>query len=260
MDLMNLGERVWEERAAVLTFNYDTIVESMIELAAGHTDSPPPRDGRVPDEHLSYSRFKWNRALAYGVRFDEIELQQDRARLEPVPGERFYGHPENALYTPPLLKLHGSLNWFVHTSRRRFPHPYGATENPREGQIVLTSGYPWLRHGFGTPDRDGWLLSPVIVTPVLYKELGDGLIGQSWRRAREELSDCRRLVVGGYSFPPSDFAMSKLFLEAFVDGPPEELVSVNPNRSVAGQAASLCHFQGRPLVRESVEEFLDHPY
>ena len=79
------------------------------------------------------------------------------------------------------------------------------------------------------------------------------------RRAREELSDCRRLVVAGYSCPPTDFAMRRLFLEAFVDGPPKDLVSVNPDRGVAGAVASLCHFGKRPLVRESIEEFLDYP-
>jgi hypothetical protein len=260
MDLLELGKRLCESRAAVLSFNYDTIIENMIEMAAGDNDAEPPRGERVSDEQLSYSDSNWNRALAYGVRFDEVELQQSASVLEPVSGDRFYGHPDNALYDPPLLKLHGSLNWFVHTSRRTYPQPYGVTTNPKEGQTVLTSGYPWLAHGFGKPDRDGWVLEPIVVTPVLYKELVDEvLVGESWRRAREELSECRRLVVGGYSFPPSDFAMSKLFLEAFVDGPPEELVSINPDPRVAGRAAELCHFGRTPLIRENLEEYLEHP-
>jgi hypothetical protein len=66
-------------------------------------------------------------------------------------------------------------------------------------------------------------------------------------------------VVGGYSFPPSDFAMSKLFLDAFVDGRPEELVSINPDRSVAGRAAELCRFGRMPPIRENLEEFLEYP-
>jgi hypothetical protein len=99
----------------------------------------------------------------------------------------------------------------------------------------------------------------MVVTPVLYKELGEGTISECWRRARRELSDCSRLVVAGYSFPPSDFAMTKLFLEAFADDPPRELVSVNPNRGIAAKAATLCHYNGSPLVRENLEEFIDHP-
>ena len=181
--------------------------------------------------------------------------------LEPVVGERFYGHPDNELYPTPILKLHGSLNWFIHTSRRSRPNAYGATKNPKEGSVVLASGYSHVRHGFGPlDDLYGWVLRPMIVTPVLYKDLvGKGVVGQSWRRARKELSTCRRLVVAGYSFPATDFATRRLFLEAFADSSPKELVSVNPSRSVAGEAAFLCHFRNKPLVRENLEEFLEHP-
>lgn len=98
------------------------------------------------------------------------------------------------------------------------------------------------------------------MTPVLYKDLrGTGPEGQTWRRARDELLGCHRLVVAGYSFPPTDFAVRRLFLEAFADGPPEKLVLVNPDPSVRGTAAGLCHFKGRLLVRESIEEFVAHP-
>jgi len=261
-DLGKVGNQVLAERAAVLTFNYDTIVESAIEAAVGTTDESPPEEGTVPDERLSYSEYKWNRALAYGVRFQEVHIQQNMGVvLAPVMGERFYGHPDNELYPTPILKLHGSLNWFIHTSRHSRPNAYGSTKNPKEGSVVLASGYPHVRHGFGPPeDLDSWILRPMIVTPVLYKDLvGKGVVGQSWRRARKELSTCRRLVVAGYSFPPTDFATRRLFLEAFADSPPKELVSVNPSRSVAGEAAFLCHFRNKPLVRENLEEFFEHP-
>ena len=261
-DLGEVGKQVLSERAAVLTFNYDTIVESAIEEAGGTTDESPPEEGTVLEEHLSYSEYKWNRALAFGVRFDEVHIQQKRVVvLEPVVGERFYGHPDNELYPTPILKLHGSLNWFIHTSRQSRPNAYGATKNPKEGSVVLASGYPHVRHGFGTlDDLYGWVLRPMIVTPVLYKDLvGKGVVGQSWRIARKELSTCRRLVVAGYSFPATDFATRRLFLEAFADSSPKELVSVNPSRSVAGEAAFLCHFRNKPLVRENLEEFLEHP-
>ena len=116
--------------------------------------------------------------------FDEVELQQTGTLLEPVPGERFYGHPGNSLYDPPILKLHGSLNWLTHTSRRVFleyPESYETRSNPKNGLVVLKRGFPWVRPDFNPPD-DGfnkWILEPVIVTPMLYKDLeGDRLIGQ----------------------------------------------------------------------------------
>jgi hypothetical protein len=139
-DLLELGRRLLEERPAVLTFNYDTIIESVIESASGLSDLPEPAEGRVPDDKLSYSEHNWNRALAYGVRFDEVELQQTGTVLEPVPGERFYGHRGNSLYDPPILKLHGSLNWLRHTSRRVFldhPEYYKTRSNPKNDLVVL---------------------------------------------------------------------------------------------------------------------------
>jgi len=66
------------------------------------------------------------------------------------------------------------------------------------------------------------------------------------------------LVVAGYSFPPTDFAVRRLFLEAFADHSPEKLVSVNPSYDIAATVASLCHFSGRTLIRESLEEFIHH--
>jgi hypothetical protein len=251
------------ERPAILTFNYDTIVESVIEAASGHSDLSRPPEGRVPDYGLPYSRHTWNRALAYGVRFDEVELQQSGTVWDPVPGNRFYEHPDNGLYAPPFLKLHGSLNWFVHTSRRAFPeYPerYKTPDNPKDGLVVLKSGFPWVRPDFSPPDDFEWILEPVIITPVLYKRLdGDDLIGRTWRRAREELFGCRRLVVAGYSFPPTDFAVRRLFLEGFVDGPPDELVVINPDRSAADTAASLCHFGNSPMVSSNLGEYFGLP-
>lgn len=175
--LRGIANKILAERAAVLTFNYDTIIESAIEYVVGRTENPPELEGgRVPDEHLSYSYYNWNRARAYGVRFDEVHLQHFRTDLEPVEGERFYSASENALYPAPILKLHGSLNWFRHTSRRTHPDPFRRSENPNEGNVVLANGYPHIRSSFGPwEDPKGWVLEPVIVTPVLYKDLaGDG--------------------------------------------------------------------------------------
>ena len=50
------------------------------------------------------------------------------------------------------------------------------------------------------------------------------------RRAKDKLRACGRLV-GGYSFPPTDFATRRLFLEAFSNRTPVELV-INPDTGV----------------------------
>lgn len=73
----------------------DTIIESALEEVAGDTKQPPPKDGRGPDAHLPYSDYEWNRALAYGVRFDEVNLQQTKSAFQnlvrPMRCERGLG-------------------------------------------------------------------------------------------------------------------------------------------------------------------------
>src|SRR5205807_5949210 len=78
---------VHEERATVITYNYDTFFEQAIQRATGPNFQPEPanysltlRELRVagegytrpldlPDEILSYSFYKWRMPLAYGFKF-----------------------------------------------------------------------------------------------------------------------------------------------------------------------------------------------
>lgn len=122
-EFRTLAQMIWKERAAVLTFNYDTLLETVIELASGsraeipaslRRRTPPDDEEEVPFEELACSRSNWNPGLAYGVRFDEVALPHPGI-TRFVLGERFYAHPNNQLYNCPFLKLHGSINWFFHT-------------------------------------------------------------------------------------------------------------------------------------------------
>ncbi len=116
--MRDLGRIMHAQRATVLTFNYDCILEPVLELASGVRTNiprtfPNPHavNREVTDDELVYSHCNWNRPLAYGFTFSEIQLQQ-AGLPKYVKGDRFYGHPSNALYEAPLIKLHGSLNWF----------------------------------------------------------------------------------------------------------------------------------------------------
>ena len=283
-ELRVLGERILKERAAVLTFNYDTLLESTIESNLGLTEDVPESfedrekrhaiwDGEapVPDDYVGYSNHTWSRLLAYGVAFDEVEIDLPGPGVI-VPGERFYAHPANRLYDPPFLKLHGSLNWFAFTKFRewrpdteepRTPEEArlmasGATvvDEEREGDTVMVRSPADSRFDRFSRSSDGWFLEPLIITPVLHKELSNKLIRRVWERAREELETCKRLVVGGYSFPPTDFATRRLFLEAFSDNALEELVVINPDTSVVGLVKDLCHFTKPVVVCKNLEEYL----
>lgn len=127
--MKKFGEIIYRDRekAAVLTFNYDCILESLIEQASAPNKNIPQSLRNQPDklgepyyDELPYSTYSWNRPLAYGIKFNEVQLH--RAGVSSyVEGSRFYSHPSNKLYSWKILKLHGSLNWFQYTPLRRYP-------------------------------------------------------------------------------------------------------------------------------------------
>jgi hypothetical protein len=179
-DLLTLfGEKVYKEEPNIISFNYDLFLENAIGSASGrHTPvaTSCPGIGRrkreeVSDKELAYSIFKWNCALGYGFKFDEVQLQ--RSGLQTiVPGDKFYGHPENNLYDWKILKSHGSLNWFHYLPYNIFstsPDIYKELPQEMQGKILLRNEV--LRTGFTPPDTTtGWFINPLTIPLILYKE------------------------------------------------------------------------------------------
>ena len=258
-----LGQIIYGEQADVLTFNYDTLLEKTIESASGLSKNVPaeykgkPHDtGKISDTEIRYSHFNWNRPLAYGVKFDEIMLH--RAGIQTfVNDERFYNAYKEGLYNNKILKLHGSLNWFVYSGIRKFD--FGNEDVvTSKGKTLLSQGYWW----FNEPaEKDGEIIEPMIITPTLYKNYnGNNLISSVWKQANESLANCKRLVVGGYSFPPTDFAVRKLFLEAFESHTLEDIIVINPDTSVVKIIKDLTHFERPILVCKDLDEFVKWYY
>jgi hypothetical protein len=261
------GDRLYAEKPVILSFNYDLCLEAVIELASRPNINIPnafhrdPRDGSpIPDELLTYSHYTWNRTLAYAQHFDKVQLQQAGVS-QYVDGARFYSVPGNTLYDWYILKLHGSLNWFRYLPIRRLPASIeGVVPFTQElaGQALLVRGHWWLGD---PPDLDGWYLDPIILTPVLHKDrylsepLYRRVVAQLWRKAKEALRTCDKLVIIGYSFPKTDFHTRKLFLEAFADHVLKELVVVNPDSNAIELAAALCHV-ANPAAFEQLSEYL----
>jgi hypothetical protein len=252
------------ERTSFLTFNYDCILESLIELASGvNVNSPqafnrnPDKLVEIPDDELPHSHFNWNRPLAYGIQFNEVQLL--RAGLSTyVEGNRFYSHPSNKLYPWRILKLHGSLNWFRYIPFRKYPSidPNGdQLSKDKLEEVLLIQGHWWFVQ---PPDFKGWLIEPLIITPVLYKAqfYEHRVFSYVWKQAQKELSTCKRLIVIGYSFAPTDFYVRKLLLDAFNEHSLEHLVVVNPDTSVVQTVKEYCHFNRPALVCRDLEEYL----
>jgi hypothetical protein len=269
-DIMRkLGMLLYKEKPIILTFNYDCFLEAAIEAASGLNPSLPkemyePIPDKWPHERITVSNaelgcshFNWNRPLAYGIIFNEVQLQ--RAGLSTyVEGNRFYSHPPNKLYYWPILKLHGSLNWFRYLPIRKYPmFTNGEPQqlDAKENAIILVNGHWW----FGEPpDLEGWIIDPIIITPILYKEkfCRQSIFEYLWERAKHALSKCERLVIIGYSFPPTDFSTRRLFRESFCEHDVQDLVVVNPNSAVAETAKDLCHFEETALTYKNLDEFL----
>lgn len=264
--MRNLGKVLLQEKSRIVTFNYDCLIESVLELASGvntsipksFIDYKPFEDRDLPDEMLVYSHCNWNRPLGYGFKFDEIQLQQAGVS-KFVRGSRFYSLPQNQLYPKPLLKLHGSLNWFHYLPMRSFrdlPEETKPQLNEKKSEIILKRGTWWFG---GLPDHDGWFIEPMIISPVLYKDEYYDVkpFREIWELAKRALSRCKKLVIIGYSFSPTDFPTKQLLIESLVSNELEELIVVNPNHNLVKTAKDLCHFDGGVVWYSSLDDYLN---
>ena len=265
LEMHNFGRILIHENPIIITFNYDCILESAIESASGVNPSMPAEflqlkpfeHTEIPDELLPYSHHNWNRPLAYGITFDEVQLYQAGVS-KYVDGRKFYSHPKNKLYKQPILKLHGSLNWFRYIPVAYFPMIPGV-EMPslgeKEKHLVLVEGHWWFNE---PPNHNGWYIDPIIITPVLYKDrfFRKEPFKQIWEMARNALSECKKLVIVGYSFSPSDFSTRQLLLEALTVNNLEELVVVNPYVEVVRVAKDLCHCKAGTVWYKNLKEYV----
>jgi hypothetical protein len=247
-----LADQILEKKFAVLTFNYDTLLERALESASGLKIPQSGRsiDGTLSEDDLVDSHFKWNRPCAYGIEFDYVQLHR-AGTVDIASGGEFYRR--NGLYSPPLLKLHGSLNWFIYSGTMIVEGADALRNAEREGKTIIREHY----YDSLLPPQDNLeYLAPLIITPVLNKPgLRHPLISKIWDLARRELGECRKLVIVGYSFPTTDFHVRRLFREVFADHSLDELIVVNPDSGVSHLARDLCNFQRPVVVCDNLNEF-----
>jgi hypothetical protein len=159
----------------------------------------------LPDE-IGHHWYNWDRRLSYGIEFDEITIN------EPVfitmEGKDCYNNPKNTMYKKSILKLHGSLNWFTYLpfKQERIGKYTPIELGNKENKVLLKDD---SHHGagfFDYRDNDGYFISPLIITPTLYKEkyYNHRIFEQLWYKAKCELKECDELVIIGYSFPHTD--------------------------------------------------------
>jgi hypothetical protein len=107
----------------------------------------------------------------------------------------------------PIVKLHGSLNW-------------QEIVNPR---LITYHAPPYIKENQVKPryvDDANWS-QPAMIPPTIFKQevnddarSGDVLtqaILQQWRAALRLLIEADRIIIVGYSFPPTDYHTSRIF-------------------------------------------------
>jgi SIR2-like domain len=234
-----LVERLSPEQAAVISFNYDVIIDIALAMRGRAFDFK-----RADVETLSGGD---HRTIDYGVEF---------ANVEPVAaGQRFQ-----------LLKLHGSFNWL--RSRVTGNLYFGGMQKavgilfrtPAQRQAAQLSN---LFRQKTIPGRVPEViddLEPVLVTPTHLKDLRNSHLARIWRRAEECLRGAERITFIGYSLPGDDLHVKYLFKRAMETRPPgtfpPTIVVVDKGNPRTSQVrANYERFFGKHCVRYHGEGF-----
>lgn len=263
-----LGEILYHQKPIMISFNWDDFIERSIEHASGISSCY--KDAQASPIHMGYGSWNWNRALGYGIQFDQLPDPSNHHKLYPnyLDGDRFYSR--NSLYSWYLLKLHGSLNWF-----RSLPYTPNSILRDKKEDLkklfeerrnkILLHDATWVPEFFsqGHPSLHNLYIHPLIITPILHKDkfledqLYSRLLKPLWKKAKDALSCCKKLVVIGYSFPPTDFMTKRLFLEAFSTNTLDELIVVNPQKAAVTKVKNLRHFK-KPTRFTNLDEFVEY--
>lgn len=230
--MLDFASLIYNKKSNILTFNYDCNLEKAIETVSNH---------------------KWNSFFSYGVKFDKIQIFKNNT-MSYMKKEDFYNMFQISSYNWNILKLHGSLNWFkyIPVSECDLFRNYKNDISDKKTQFILADIYKY----FDKYDSSDLIVDPLIIPPVLYKDYGQDIISTLWDKAKNVLSTCKTLIVIGYSFPPTDFGIKKLLLEAFEFNSLENLIVVNPNTSVVNTVKDLTHYNKPVLVCNNLSEFL----
>lgn len=169
----------WDKRSAVvMTFNYDTLVEKTYE-ALGVDDEGTAR-------HVSQ---------LYQVPIATMHARFGEAVYGPSPRPRAF----------PLLKLHGSTNWFYSGSDRFYGESlYYAPVSPG-----------WTQEEILPDTRKLADKVPFIVPPTTQKSgfFENETVRAQWNLAAFELDFATDLYLVGYSLPASDLLVRFLLLD-----------------------------------------------
>ena len=176
---------LWDaEQAAVLTFNYDTLIERAVNADQIATAENEHDVGVAVGDHVVYPAPPAPPAITWGD----------------------FGSPHTAASFQ-LLKLHGSLAWFWSETDAAGSTLVRVRERGAFGSTRIASN----DHDFsGTTTLDRYLIPPVTSKDGYY---GSYLANTLWRSARAIVADTVSITLIGYSLPSGDRVAGQLIAE-----------------------------------------------
>jgi len=252
-EFLKFGRLLYKEEPTIITFNYDNFVERSIEVASGEIKNSDPFG----------FKWNWNKALAYGIKFDEIVYDNKKQNNIKLSGEEFYSN--NKLYDWSILKLHGSVNWWEYIEDSPYPSLssnqtlFHKTYSDKKDMVLLQDRDILVQFPFSTLDQ--LTINPIIVAPLVQKTFySHNKIREKfnilWSKAEEALKICDSVVIVGYSFPEADERTKDLFRNSFSNNKtPEEILVVNPNEDVKERVKKLCPHKYVTQLK-NLEEYL----
>lgn len=202
------------ERAVVLTFNYDTLLERAVNASTQVTGAASDNLQRLRGDHVIFP-------------------------APPATQPQFMGDseaPHNA-ESFQVLKLHGSLAWYWAAGDAS-----GSTLiRVRERHVFGPAATQSLETDFsGATTLDRYLIPPVTNKDGYY---GSYLANSLWRSARELVASAASLTLIGYSLPLEDRVASQLIAVvgkgAFILVVDREPETIDPRGGILGRLASL---------------------
>lgn len=198
--------KIWHaERAVVITFNYDTLVERAINEASLALFGQHGPDAVLADQQIFPA--------------------------PPAPPAVYYmDNGTSTAKSMQLLKLHGSLNWYWSSGDST-----GSTlTRVRERSTYLNRSLVVESHDFtGVRTLDRFLIPPVSMKNAYYTPY---LTNTLWRTAHKAIRVANKLTLIGYSMPKTDQIGVEL-LSGVSGSAAIEVVDVAPGRP--GHSESL---------------------
>lgn len=208
-------------KSNVISFNYDYVMDTAL-INAGVFD-----------------------LFGYGVNFDwQFDDAFERISVSaPVDPYRLR-----------FFKLHGSMTWWrcMECNALVYIAHADSFESVLRSRLGLETGK------FQCPNCRTESFSPFLIPPLLSKNYDETEWKYIWKNSGSVLRETDKLVVWGYSLPPTDFYAEYLFRNALAQRarPIGDLVVINPHEEIFEKFKALF----RPIKAEmyaSIDEFFE---